>query len=185
MSGIFYFKYFFMKNSLLGDYPVHIQPYLDLVEDSNLTDAFDKQNSIITQLLKSITEQQSDYTYAPGKWTLKELLQHCIDAERIFSYRSLCFARKDPNMLPGFEEDDYAANSNANSRTWQSLQDEFFAVRLSTELLFKSFTKEMLNNTGFANNNASSVISIGFLSIGHLAHHINTVRERYLPYLSK
>ncbi len=169
-----------MENSSLGQYPVYVQRYIDMVNETDLTVAFQQQHAAATELWNSVSEEKSGYAYAPGKWTLKELLQHCIDTERIFSYRALCFARKDPNNLHGFEEDDYAANSNANNRSWNSLKEEFFAVRRSTELLYESFTKETLSNTGIANNNTSSVISIGFVTIGHLNHHIKTIRERYL-----
>lgn len=164
----------------LGNYPKYVERYLKLVEEDDLISAFANQLPIVKNLIENISEEKSNYAYAPGKWTLKDLLQHCIDAERIFCFRALCFARLDKTSLPGFEEDDYAANAHANSRTWQSLKEEFYVVRNASELLFKSFSKEALAASGNANSNISSVISIGFLSIGHLYHHINIVKERYL-----
>ena len=119
------------------------------------------------------------HAYAEGKWTIKEVLQHLIDTERIFNYRAVCFARKEAASLPGFEENDYAANSNANSRTWQSLVGEFLAVRLGTEMMYNSFTEEMLSTAGKANNNEVTVGSIGFISIGHFYHHKKVIEERY------
>ncbi len=169
-----------MTTASLGNYPKYVQGYLDLVKENDLFEAFNNQLPVIKELLDSISEEKSTYAYAPGKWTLKEMLQHCIDAERIFNYRALCFARKETASLPSFEENAYAANSYANERTWQSLKEEFFAVRLTTEMLFKSFTAEALASSGVANNNTSSVISIGFLNVGHLQHHINIIKERYL-----
>lgn len=169
-----------MTTASLGNYPKYVQGYLDLVKENDLFEAFNNQLPVLTALLNSITEEKAGYAYAPGKWTLKELLQHCIDAERIFDYRALSFARKDTAELPGFEENDYAANSNANERTWQSIKEEFFAVRVATEMLFKSFTPEAMVSSGIANNNTSSVISIGFLNVGHVQHHINIIKERYL-----
>ncbi|MGG9972416.1 DinB family protein [Ferruginibacter sp. SUN002] len=169
-----------MTNITLGNYPKYVQGYLDLVKEDDLTTAYKNQLPVIKELLDNITEEKANYAYAPGKWTIKELLQHIIDAERIFGFRALCFARKDTTELPGFEEDDYASNSNANLRTWQSLKEEFFAVRTATEMLFKSFTPEALTSSGVANRNTSSVISIGFLTVGHLQHHINILKERYL-----
>jgi hypothetical protein len=107
-------------------------------------------------------------------------MQHLIDSERIFIYRALCFARKEKISLPGFEEDEYAANSAANKRSWKSLVEEFSAVRKSTELLFSSFSEEALASTGSANNNLISVESIGFIILGHFYHHKKVLEERYL-----
>lgn len=164
----------------LGNYPKYVERYLKLVKENDLIAAYTNQLPIIKNLIEGINEEKANYAYASGKWTLKDLLQHCIDAERIFCFRALCFARLDKTPLPGFEEDDYAANTHANSRSWQSLKEEFYAVRNATELLFKSFTNEALAASGTANGNISSVISIGFLIIGHLYHHIDIVKERYL-----
>lgn len=160
-------------------HPGYFQKYIDLVPDEDLLTGFAKQSAVIKDLLGSITEEKSTYAYAPGKWTLKELLQHIIDTERIFSYRALCFARKETISLPGFDENNYAANAAANERTWQSLADEFVAVRHSTELLFKSFTAEALSRIGTANNNPTSVASIGFITLGHFYHHKKVIEERY------
>jgi hypothetical protein len=162
------------------DYPGYFQRYITLVNEEDLTDAFNKQTPVIRSFLSSISEEKSNFAYEPGKWTLKEVLQHLIDAERIFSYRALCFSRKEKNNLPGFEENDYAANSSANLRSWQSLGNEYLIVRQSTHLLFNSFTKEMLASEGTANNNLLSVAGIGFLILGHFYHHKKVVDERYL-----
>ena len=169
-----------MPKPLPSTHPAYFKKYIDLVPEEDVTSAFRNQSAIITEFLHGITEEKSAYAYAPGKWTIKELLQHMIDTERIFAYRSLCFARKDPNTLPGFDENDYAANSNANRRNWKDLADEFFLVRKSTEILFNSFTTEVLTNSGIANNNPATVSSMGFTAVGHVYHHINIVKERYL-----
>ena len=161
-------------------HPTYFQKYIDQVAEEDLTIAFQKQFSILRDFLHTITEEKSNYAYAPGKWTIKELLQHMIDTERVFAYRSLCFARKEQADLPGFDENQYAANSNANQRTWKDLADEFLVVRKATELLFNSFTDEALNNSGNANNNPATVTSMGFTTIGHVYHHINILKERYL-----
>ena len=161
-------------------YPGYFQKYIDQVPEQDLFIAFDNQLSVIGGFLTSITEEKSKHAYGEGKWTLKELLQHMTDTERIFNYRALCFARGETASLPGFEENDYAAHSNANNRTWQSLVDEFLAVRHSTELLFRSFSPEALATSGTANNNAITVASIGFISLGHFYHHKKVIEERYL-----
>ena len=161
-------------------YPGYFQKYIDLVTEEDLMTAFKKQLPGIQSLLASVPEDKGTYAYAVGKWTLKELLQHIIDAERIFAYRALCFARGEEQSLPGFEENDYAANSNADNRTWQSLVEEYLAVRHCTELLFKSFSKKALASIGTANNNKQSVESTGFIILGHTQHHMNVMKERYL-----
>lgn len=160
-------------------YPAYFQRYIDQVPEEDLSTAFRQQDAAIRQFLDGITEEHSLYAYAEGKWTLREMLQHMIDAERIFCYRALCFARKDTTSLPSFEENDYADNSNANSRTWKSMSDELLAVRKATIMLFDSFTEEALQSSGIANNNPTSTIAMGFISIGHVYHHINVAKERY------
>ena len=161
-------------------HPSHFQQYIDLVPDEDLMAAFRHQSLILTKFLYSINEEKSTHSYAPGKWTIKELVQHMIDAERIFAYRALCFARKETISLPSFDENIYAANSNANLRHWKDLADEFLIVRKSTELLFNSFTDDALNNSGVANNNPATALSMGFTVLGHVYHHINILKERYL-----
>ena len=160
--------------------PGYFKVYIDLVDEETLAAAFTNQSIVIRDLLPSITEEKSVFAYAPGKWTLKEMLQHLIDAERIFSYRAVCFARKESQVLPGFNENDYAASSFANDRTWDSLLEEFVAVRRSTLLLFNSFNAEMLATTGKAGNNELSVQQVGYIIVGHFKHHIKIIKERYL-----
>jgi DinB superfamily len=161
-------------------HPSYFQKYINLVPEDDLGAAFKNQWSVITQLLSDITEQQSNHAYATDKWTIKELLQHMTDTERVFAFRSLSFARKDVNPLPGFDENDYAANSNASLRTWKDLVEEFLLVRKTTEILFGSFTTDALSSSGIANNNPATVSSMGFTAIGHVYHHFNILKERYL-----
>jgi hypothetical protein len=169
-----------MPKPLATDYPEYFGKYINQVAEEDLTEAFKNQFPKLDIFLRSIDEEKAGYTYAPGKWTLKELLQHVIDGERIFNYRALCFARKETISLPSFDENVYAENSNANARTWKSLSNELINVRRSTEDLFKSFSEEMLHNKGTANNNSISVLSLGFIIIGHVTHHIKVVEEKYM-----
>ena len=111
---------------------------------------------------------------------MKDVIQHLIDAERIFAYRALRFARKDATNLPGFDENSFAANANAGSRSLQSLQEEFKAVRKSTDLLLLSFTEEQLQQKGMGNNNSITVNAIAFITFGHLLHHKEILEDRYL-----
>jgi hypothetical protein len=168
-----------MPKPNVSDYPDFFRKYVDQVDEENLNPAFHNQQKKIAAFLQSVSEDKAGYAYAHGKWTLKELLQHVIDAERIFCYRALCFARKETVSLPSFDENLYADNSNANVRTWQSLNMEILNVRRSTEDLFASFSDTVLQQKGIANNNASSVLSLGFIMVGHVNHHIKVAEERY------
>lgn len=169
-----------MSNLSPTNQPGYFRVYIDQVKEKDLPAAFANQLTIIKEFLPSISEEKSMYAYSPGKWTLKEMLQHIIDAERIFTYRAVCFARKDSVNLPGFDENEYAAASNANARSWESLTAEMISVRQSTLQLYNSFSVEMLTNIGRANNNSFSVSELGFLLIGHLNHHKRIIEERYL-----
>jgi len=158
----------------------YFKRYIDLVEEEDLLSAFKNQAAGIKQFLQAISEEKSTCAYAEGKWTIKELLQHSIDTERILAYRALCLARGERSNLPGFEEDDYAANSFANHRKWSDLIEEFLAVRKSTEMLFESFDDAVLHNTGTANDNPVTVLSLGYTIVGHWYHHKKILVERYL-----
>ena len=168
-----------MSRPIKGTFPEYFERYTDLVKEDELLLAFKCQQEIIDNYFNSISEEKSTYAYAPGKWTIKDVLQHIIDTERIFCYRALCIARKETTSLPGFEEDDYAKNANGNGRTWKDLVAELKAVRKATEIMFNSFTKEMLEQSGISNNKAITVNAIGFIIPGHVIHHVNVLKERY------
>ena len=130
--------------------------------------------------LKYLPEEKFSYCYAEGKWTIKELIQHITDAERVLSYRALRFSRNDTTDLPGFDEDWYVDNSNGNDRCIEDLLIEFKLVRRSTISLFKSFSTEMLSKTGSANGSEMTVRAIGFIIAGHQTHHLKIIKEKYL-----
>ncbi len=160
--------------------PGYYHRYINQVKGSSLLDAMKKQTPLFIRFLNNIPPEKRNYRYAKGKWTIKEVLQHIIDTERVFAYRGLCFARKDKTPLPSFDENLYAGNARATKRDWSVLMEEFKAVRRSSELLFGSFNKEQLNSTGIASNNPFNVLAIGFILVGHVNHHVTVVRERYL-----
>jgi uncharacterized damage-inducible protein DinB len=162
------------------NYPPYFQKYIDQVPNETLKQGFIAQWPVITNLLGRISEEKSLHAYAPGKWTLRDLLQHIIDTERIFCFRALCFARNETANIAGFDENAYAASVAANDRSWQSLTEEFSAVRKATELLYNSFTDETLTRIGSANGIATSVASMGYITLGHVYHHKNIIEERYL-----
>ncbi|MFZ1530393.1 MAG: DinB family protein [Ferruginibacter sp.] len=169
-----------MPRPVPGTYPSYFETYISLIKENDVSEAIRAQDAFINDYFLSIPQNKHEYAYAPGKWTLKELLQHIIDTERIFQYRALCFARGEKQSLPGFEEDDYAAASNANARNWQDLCSELKSVRKSSLVLYESFTDAMLGQAGVANNKSFSCNAIGFCIAGHLQHHKNIIEERYL-----
>ena len=169
-----------MLKPLQGTYPPYLDNYIHLVAENDVLSALKAQEPIIQNFFKNISEAQSNIAYAEGKWTIKELLQHCIDTERIFCYRALCFARKESASLPGFDENKYTFISNANTRKWEEICKEMAAVRNSTTCLFESFTDEMLTQSGLANHSPVTVLAIGFACVGHLYHHKKVIEEKYL-----
>jgi uncharacterized damage-inducible protein DinB len=132
------------------------------------------------RFVQNIPMDKFDYRYVEGKWTIKDIIQHVIDTERIFAYRALRISRNDTTPLPGFEENDYVENTKANERGIQDLLAEFSAVRYATLFLFKSFSEEQLKRMGTASETAISVRAIGFIIIGHQKHHQHIFQERYL-----
>jgi hypothetical protein len=161
-------------------YPEYFQKYIDEVKEDTLKAAFKSQMPAAEAFLQTITEDFSKRKYAEDKWTIKEILQHIIDAERVFNYRAMCFARKEQQALPSFDEKNYAMNSNANSRAWNDLIHEFAAVRKGTEFLYNSFSDEALSAIGKASNYAIGVTALGFVTVGHVNHHIRIIQERYI-----
>ncbi|MDO7851927.1 alpha/beta hydrolase-fold protein [Hymenobacter sp. CA1UV-4] len=167
-----------------GDFLPYAGNYIDWVpEGADPRSALRTQPQEVHAVFAGLSEAQTEQGYAPGKWTLKEMLLHQIDSERIFAYRALRFARADSQDLLGFEQDDYVANSGANARSIASLLAEYDAVRAATVALAESFTDEQLNRRGTANNGPATVRALLFIMAGHELHHLNIIRERYLPFL--
>ncbi len=164
----------------LSRIPEWFHNYVNQVSENNLMEAMKTQTPVVIQFFESIPVAKRDYHYAEGKWTIKEVLQHIIDAERVFAYRGLCIARKDTTSLPGFDENDYADNAKVHKRNWDEMMEEFKAVRSSSEILFGSFDEEQLDTTGTSNNNSIYVLAIGFILVGHVNHHVTILKERYL-----
>lgn len=164
----------------LATVPAFFHRYIQQVQESEVVPAIENNTKEMVAFISSIPEEKWSYRYAEGKWSIKEMIQHITDAERIFSYRALCFARGEKVSLPGFEENNYAAASKADNRTKDELVKEFTIVRKSAEALYQSFDEEQLQQTGKANNNPVSVNAIGFIIPGHAKHHLNILKERYL-----
>jgi len=167
-----------MNPPQIQEYPTWYKQYIDLV-NGDVLEILEKQITEIPTFINSIATK-ADYAYAPGKWTVKELLGHIIDTERVMAYRLLCFARNDKSKLPGFDENEYASSAHFADRSIQSLAEEFAVVRKANMFLLNSLNEEELNRTGIANNNPISVKALVFIIAGHAMHHINIVKERYL-----
>ena len=160
--------------------PEYYHKYINQVEGDDLCKIFKEQSCSLLEFLDEIPKKKRNYRYAEDKWTIKEILQHIIDAERVFAYRALCFARKDSTPLPSFDENNYAASAKAENRKWKELVKEFKAVRESTEILFNSFDDEQLNSSGVASGKPIYVLGIGYIVAGHVNHHCQIIKERYL-----
>jgi uncharacterized damage-inducible protein DinB len=167
---------------LKTEYTPYFEQYLELVGFDNKTIIENLESSQIAfeKVFRNLPEEKHVFSYALGKWTIKELIQHIIDTERIFSFRALSFARNDQTVMPGFDHDAFVANDNANERDYYDLLDEMKVLRTSTIQLFKSFSEEALLRMGVASNNKISVRALGYLFSGHQIHHLNIVKERYL-----
>ena len=169
-----------MSTPVAGSYPPYFFNYINLVETVSIADAIKKYSKYINVFFLQISEEKSTYRYAENKWSIKEMLQHIIDAERIFAFRALSIARGEQTPLPGFEENDYAAASKADNRNWQSLTEEFVATRKSTDLMLQSFTDEQLDSSGTTNGHSNTAVAIAYVIFGHALHHIAVVKEKYL-----
>lgn len=164
----------------MNDFQKYIAGYLNQIPTENWMEELVNSGAETIQIFAHLTDEQALLRYAPQKWSLKQLLLHLIDAERIFLYRALRFARQDKTELSGWDENPYAENSFANDRTLKSLLEEFRAVRQSTIIFFETLNNSALKESGVANVNEINVETLAKLIVGHNYHHLRIVRERYL-----
>jgi uncharacterized damage-inducible protein DinB len=164
-----------------GEFPPYAIMYMKLVPDDGLLLQHLHDNFISTRdLVLSLPREKLYYRYEKGKWTIKEILVHVVDDERIYAYRALCFARNEKTELPGFEQDDYALYSGANERSIKNIFEEYEAVRNSTIALFNGLPDNAFLRVGIANKNKVSVRALAYHIAGHELHHINVIKEKYL-----
>lgn len=154
--------------------------YVKQVEGDDAMQAFQQQYFSSLNFYKDIPQEKWDYRYAEGKWTIKEILQHVIDSERVFAYRALRIARGDDKPLAGFDQDPYVTTSGASERSALSLIDEYKTVRLATYSLFENIPSEHLGNLGIADGASVSCRALAWIIIGHEIHHIKVIRDLYL-----
>ena len=162
------------------EYDPYYQGYIEQVEGKQLSLILRRQRAKMLELLEGLTEEQADYRYAPDKWSVKEVLGHLIDTERVFVYRAMSIARGEKQVLPGFDQDDYAKTGNFDQRSKESLGAEYEAVRNASIAFFESLDEASWLETGMANDVTVSVRAIGYIVPGHEAHHLAILRERYL-----
>jgi len=163
-----------------NEYIGYFKNYINEAGDVNLIEELEICLHDFIKYVQNIPMDKFDFRYAAGKWTIKELIQHLIDSERVFAYRALCFSRNDKTHLPGFDENSYIENTNANNRSLQDLLTEMAVVRQATLSLYKSFSEDQLSRVGVASNNSISVKTIGYIIIGHQKHHQKVFTEKYL-----
>jgi uncharacterized damage-inducible protein DinB len=164
-----------------GEFPAYASMYIDLIPDDGMLLTHLWNNlQYAKRLIQSFPTHKHLYRYSEGKWTVKEILVHIIDDERIYGYRALRFARNDKTHLPGFDQDPFAFHSKANERTLEGIMEEYEAVRMSTITLFDSFPDDVLLRRGTANNNEVTVRALGYHIAGHELHHLNIINSLYI-----
>lgn len=169
-----------MNRPSKNEYNEYHETYISLVEETDIVSALENQIDEINNLFASISEEKADFRYAEGKWSIKELVGHLIDSERVFSYRALRISRGDETPLAGFEQDDYVANGNFGNTKLSDLIEEFSLLRRSNVLFFKNLSDEAWSCLGIANEATISVRAIAYIMVGHIRHHADILRQRYL-----
>lgn len=169
-----------MNRPSKNEYAEYYERYVSLVEEADIIAAMQSQLNEAEQLFAEITEEKSHYAYAGDKWTIKELLGHLTDGERIFAYRALRISRADETPMEGFEQDGYIENSNFNAMKLADLIEEFALSRKANLILFKNLSENAWLRTGTASDSAVSVRALAYIMVGHISHHIKILRERYL-----
>jgi len=168
------------ENIKENEYNPYYKRYIEMSGNSDLVTGLRTGFEESLKFYNSIPSNKLEHSYEDGKWTVKEVIQHIMDTERIFAYRALRFARQDKTPLSGFEQNDYVPTSQANSRDFKNLISEYTAIRQATIAMFENFSNDMLTSIGKASGSNMSVRALGFITIGHEMHHCNVIKERYL-----
>jgi hypothetical protein len=160
-------------------YPSYYEKYVQLLPDEPINALLERQLRELDEVFSAVPDNKADYVYATGKWSVKEVLGHLLDAERIFAYRALCIARGEQQSLSGFEEDDYVRNGFFGERSLNDLLVEFMYLRKSNLQLFYGLTEEALLRKGIANQLSVTCDALFWIMAGHVQHHLKVIRERY------
>jgi hypothetical protein len=169
-----------MNRPAESEYDPYYVKYISLVPEQEIIPALERQMEELAQLVEGLPEERGTFAYADGKWTLKEVLSHLIDGERIFAYRVFRIARGDKTPIEGFEQDGYIENSHANRRSFPELIEEFTLLREANLLFFENLEDGDWVRTGTANNVGISVRALAWIMVGHIRHHIGILRSKYL-----
>jgi hypothetical protein len=170
-----------MKKSDIDPMPPNFAKYIELVADLELSQVFEESIQQLSELDKNRLEKLDKKTYAPDKWTIKDILQHLADSDRIMSFQALMVARKDGRVTSGFDENLHVKNANADNRTVLGMIDEIKIARASTMAMFESFDREMLLTKAINWKYEISALAMAFTIIGHQIHHLKIIEERYYP----
>ena len=162
-----------------SEHAPYFSRYIDLVPESDILRALETQIDSTTAMLKSVDEERSKYRYADGKWTIKQVIGHMSDVERIFAYRALAIARGETNPLPGFDEDTYVRQGDFDSWTFADLVDALLIVRRSNVLMLRHLAPDAWDRRGVANDSPATVRALAYSMLGHERHHLNVLRQRY------
>lgn len=163
-----------------SEYDPYYERYILLVEDRDIIDTLASQPTVLQDLLTAVPEDRGGFAYAEGKWSLKEVLGHLIDGERMFAYRLLRISRGDETPIEGFEQDGYIENAHSNDRSFADLLEEFSLLRRANMIFFNNLRDDAWSRVGTANNVKISVRALVYIMAGHIEHHLGILRERYL-----
>jgi hypothetical protein len=163
-----------------GEYAPYYEKYVSLVPEGDIVETLSKQSGETLALLRSIPEERAGHAYEPGKWSIRQLVGHVIDTERIFAYRALAIARGERASLPGMEQDEYMEHASFDGRTLESLCEEFAHVRRANVLMMRGFDADAWARRGVASDNEVTVLALAHIIAGHELHHVNVLRARYL-----
>jgi DinB superfamily len=172
-----------MKKSDISRPPSYFDTYINKVDDIEISEAFAQSLAELDALDMDTLYRLGDQVYAPGKWTVRDIIQHLTDCERVFCYRALSVGRGDTTALPGFDENIFADNSGANTRPLDEVLAELRLVRQGSIALFNTFDEVALRRTGVMYKFELPVLAVGFTIVGHQMHHLGILRERYFPLL--
>jgi hypothetical protein len=162
-----------------SEYAPYYDTYIRLVDEGDIAETLARQIDGTLAFYRSISDEQSRGRYAPDKWTVKQVMGHMIDTERVFQFRATAFSRGDEGPLPSMEQNAWMANCDFDARSWTSLVEEFKTVRASTIALFRHLPEEALDRRGIASGNPVSVRALGYMIAGHERHHLAILKERY------
>lgn len=174
-----------MKKSDINPMPQYYDRYINLVADVELSQAFDDSIQQLNDIDRNHLTRLDGKTYEPGKWTVKDIIQHVTDVERILAYRALLFARRNGTVPQGFDQDLFVTNAHANDRTIDDLINDLITVRRATKSLYDGLDDPALQAKGISWEHEISVLALGFTIVGHQIHHLNVIQERYHPLLTE